>query len=66
MATINTASSNISLALHLSSQYQQNSESAFDQSGKFYFPFEEKKILIYKNLIKILIYLNLKILYIYI
>ncbi|ORX88093.1 ras GEF [Anaeromyces robustus] len=32
MATINTASSNITLALHLSSLYQQNSESAFDEN----------------------------------
>jgi len=32
MATINTASSNIALALHLSSKYQQNSESVFDEN----------------------------------
>jgi len=35
MATINTASSNIALALHLSSQYQQNSESIFDENGNY-------------------------------
>ncbi|ORY76448.1 ras GEF [Neocallimastix californiae] len=34
MATINTASSNIALALHLSSQYQQNSESIFDENDR--------------------------------
>jgi len=38
MATINTASSNISLALHLSSQHQQqNSDSIFDESGNSLF-----------------------------
>jgi len=35
MATINTASSNIALALHLSSQYQQQSESIFDENGNY-------------------------------
>ncbi|OUM59487.1 hypothetical protein PIROE2DRAFT_63748 [Piromyces sp. E2] len=56
MATINTASSNISLALHLSSQHQQHSESVFDISEKLPSnsnPYQEDDFLLWKPIIMI-------------